>query len=60
MQALRGRGLGPRGEPRGPDPRYGFTKDFKAEKFYRDVKLCTIGDGTSEIQRMVARQLLKA
>ncbi len=40
---------------------YGFTKDFKAEKFYRDVKLCTIGEGTSEIQRMViARQLLKA
>ncbi len=38
---------------------YGFTKDFKAEKFYRDVKLCTIGEGTSEIQRMViARQLL--
>ena len=40
---------------------YGFTKDFGAEKFYRDVKLCTIGEGTSEIQRMViARQLLKA
>ena len=39
---------------------YGFTKDFRAEKFYRDVKLCTIGEGTSEIQRMVvARQLLK-
>jgi alkylation response protein AidB-like acyl-CoA dehydrogenase len=39
---------------------YGFTKDFKAEKFYRDVKLCTIGEGTSEIQRMViARQLLR-
>jgi len=39
---------------------YGFTKDFKAEKFYRDVKLCTIGEGTSEIQRMViARQLVK-
>lgn len=39
---------------------YGFTKDYKAEKFYRDVKLCTIGEGTSEIQRMViARQLLK-
>ncbi len=38
---------------------YGFTKDFAAEKFYRDVKLCTIGEGTSEIQRMViARQLL--
>jgi len=40
---------------------YGYTKDFKAEKFYRDVKLCTIGEGTSEIQRMViARQLVKA
>jgi alkylation response protein AidB-like acyl-CoA dehydrogenase len=40
---------------------YGFTKDFKAEKFYRDVKLCTIGEGTSEIQRMViARQLLRS
>lgn len=39
---------------------YGFTKDFKAEKFYRDVKLCTIGEGTSEIQRMViARQILR-
>jgi hypothetical protein len=40
---------------------YGFTKDFPAEKFYRDVKLCTIGEGTSEIQRMVvARELLRA
>jgi alkylation response protein AidB-like acyl-CoA dehydrogenase len=39
---------------------YGFTKDYPAEKFYRDVKLCTIGEGTSEIQRLViARQLLK-
>jgi len=39
---------------------YGFTKDYPAEKFYRDVKLCTIGEGTSEIQRMViARQLLR-
>ncbi len=38
---------------------YGFIKDYPAEKFYRDVKLCTIGEGTSEIQRMViARQLL--
>ena len=38
---------------------YGFTKDYPAEKFYRDVKLCTIGEGTSEIQRIViARQLL--
>ena len=40
---------------------YGFIKDYPVEKFYRDVKLCTIGEGTSEIQRMViARQLLKA
>jgi alkylation response protein AidB-like acyl-CoA dehydrogenase len=39
---------------------YGFTKDFPAEKFYRDVKLCTIGEGTSEIQRLVvARELLR-
>ena len=39
---------------------YGFIKDYPVEKFYRDVKLCTIGEGTSEIQRMViARQLLK-
>lgn len=39
---------------------YGFIKDFPAEKFYRDVKLCTIGEGTSEIQRMViAREILK-
>ena len=38
---------------------YGFIKDYPAEKFYRDVKLCTIGEGTSEIQRLViARQLL--
>jgi hypothetical protein len=38
---------------------YGFVKDFPAEKYYRDVKLCTIGEGTSEIQRMViARSLL--
>jgi len=38
---------------------YGFIKEFPAEKFYRDVKLCTIGEGTSEIQRMViARNLL--
>jgi alkylation response protein AidB-like acyl-CoA dehydrogenase len=38
---------------------YGFTKDFPVEKFYRDVKLCTIGEGTSEIQKLViARQLL--
>ena len=38
---------------------YGFVKDYPAEKYYRDVKLCTIGEGTSEIQRLViARQLL--
>jgi alkylation response protein AidB-like acyl-CoA dehydrogenase len=38
---------------------YGFIKDYPAEKFYRDVKLCTIGEGTSEIQRLViARHLL--
>ncbi len=38
---------------------YGFIKDYPAEKFYRDVKLCTIGEGTSEIQRLViARNLL--
>ncbi len=40
---------------------YGFIKDYPVENFYRDVKLCTIGEGTSEIQRMViARQLLKS
>jgi alkylation response protein AidB-like acyl-CoA dehydrogenase len=40
---------------------YGFIKDYPAEKYYRDVKLCTIGEGTSEIQRLViARQLLKS
>jgi alkylation response protein AidB-like acyl-CoA dehydrogenase len=39
---------------------YGFTKDFPAEKYYRDSKLCTIGEGTSEIQKMViAREILK-
>lgn len=38
---------------------YGFIKDYPAEKYYRDVKLCTIGEGTSEIQRLViARRLL--
>jgi hypothetical protein len=38
---------------------YGFVKDYPAEKFFRDVKLCTIGEGTSEIQRLViARELL--
>src|ERR1035438_4381887 len=40
---------------------YGFIKDYPVEKFYRDVKLSTIGEGTSEIQRLViARQLLKS
>lgn len=39
---------------------YGYTKDFPAEKYFRDAKLCTIGEGTSEIQKVViARQLLK-
>jgi alkylation response protein AidB-like acyl-CoA dehydrogenase len=39
---------------------YGYTKDFPVEKFYRDSKLCTIGEGTSEIQKMViARQIIK-
>lgn len=39
---------------------YGFTKDFPVEKFYRDVKLCTIGEGTSEIQKLViSRDVLK-
>ncbi|HYA17148.1 MAG TPA: acyl-CoA dehydrogenase family protein, partial [Bryobacteraceae bacterium] len=39
---------------------YGFIKDYPVEKFYRDVKLCTIGEGTSEIQRLViGRQILK-
>ena len=38
---------------------YGFLKDYPVEKYYRDVKLCTIGEGTSEVQRMViARELL--
>src|SRR3954447_1645820 len=40
---------------------YGYTKDYPAEKYWRDSKLCTIGEGTSEIQRLViARNLLKA
>jgi alkylation response protein AidB-like acyl-CoA dehydrogenase len=40
---------------------YGYTKDYPAEKYWRDSKLCTIGEGTSEIQRVViAKQLLKA
>lgn len=39
---------------------YGYTKDYPAEKFYRDAKLCTIGEGTSEIQKLViARELTK-
>ena len=39
---------------------YGYTKDFPVEKYYRDAKLCTIGEGTSEIQKMViARSVLK-
>jgi alkylation response protein AidB-like acyl-CoA dehydrogenase len=39
---------------------YGFTKDYPVEKYYRDSKLCTIGEGTSEIQKMViAREILK-
>ncbi|MBM3399549.1 MAG: acyl-CoA dehydrogenase [Bacteroidetes bacterium] len=40
---------------------YGYTKDFPVEKFYRDCKLCTIGEGTSEIQKLViSRAVLKA
>jgi len=40
---------------------YGFTREFLVERIYRDVKLCTIGEGTSEVQRLViARELLKA
>ncbi|KQR70646.1 acyl-CoA dehydrogenase family protein [Pedobacter sp. Leaf176] len=39
---------------------YGYTKDFPVEKFYRDSKLCTIGEGTSEIQKIViAREILR-
>ncbi|MGV3502146.1 MAG: acyl-CoA dehydrogenase family protein [Adhaeribacter sp.] len=39
---------------------YGYTKDYPAEKFYRDAKLCTIGEGTSEIQKLViAREILR-
>jgi alkylation response protein AidB-like acyl-CoA dehydrogenase len=39
---------------------YGFTKDFPVEKFYRDCKLCTIGEGTSEIQKLViSREILR-
>jgi alkylation response protein AidB-like acyl-CoA dehydrogenase len=40
---------------------YGYTKDFPVEKFYRDCKLCTIGEGTSEIQKLViSRAVLKS
>jgi alkylation response protein AidB-like acyl-CoA dehydrogenase len=40
---------------------YGFIKDYPVEKFYRDVKLCTIGEGTSEIQRLIiAREILNS
>jgi alkylation response protein AidB-like acyl-CoA dehydrogenase len=39
---------------------YGYTKDYPAEKYYRDAKLCTIGEGTSEIQKLViSREVLK-
>jgi alkylation response protein AidB-like acyl-CoA dehydrogenase len=39
---------------------YGYTKDYPVEKFYRDAKLCTIGEGTTEIQKLViARNILK-
>ncbi|MBS1654660.1 MAG: acyl-CoA dehydrogenase, partial [Bacteroidetes bacterium] len=39
---------------------YGYTKDFPVEKYYRDAKLCTIGEGTSEIQKVViSREVLK-
>jgi len=39
---------------------YGYTKDFPAEKYYRDAKLCTIGEGTSEIQKLVISRVLLA
>jgi alkylation response protein AidB-like acyl-CoA dehydrogenase len=39
---------------------YGYIKDYLVEKYYRDIKLCTIGEGTSEIQQLViAREILK-
>ena len=39
---------------------YGYIKDYPVEKFYRDAKLCTIGEGTSEIQKLViSRAILK-
>ena len=37
---------------------YGYSKDFPVEKFYRDAKLCTIGEGTSEIQKIVISKLI--
>jgi hypothetical protein len=39
---------------------YGFMKDYPVEKFFRDVKLCTIGEGTSEIQKLVIAKSLLA
>jgi butyryl-CoA dehydrogenase len=40
---------------------YGYTREFPIERFYRDAKLCEIGEGTSEVQRMViARHLLES
>ena len=39
---------------------YGYTKDFPSERYYRDSKLCTIGEGTSEIQKIViSKQIIK-
>jgi alkylation response protein AidB-like acyl-CoA dehydrogenase len=39
---------------------YGYTKEYPVEKYFRDAKLCTIGEGTSEIQKLViAREVLK-
>ena len=38
---------------------YGYTKDYPVEKFYRDSKLCTIGEGTSEIQKLVISRLIQ-
>jgi alkylation response protein AidB-like acyl-CoA dehydrogenase len=37
---------------------YGYTKDYPVEKYFRDSKLCTIGEGTSEIQKVVIAKLL--
>jgi hypothetical protein len=39
---------------------YGYIKDYPVEKYYRDVKLCTIGEGTSEIQRTVIARYLQS